>query len=476
MPLCPHRCTPATSITLAFRSAPHAAQRMIAQALVLLTLVGLTVSTAWAGTPPESAPGKNAPATPVPTPAPTPKDLNLDDLSDLAEQVRSQFKLPGVAIAVADRAGVKAAGVAGVLASPGDGKDADEAAKVGEPSQPIRLDARWSIGSITKSLTATLAGIMVGEQTVEFDRALVDTFAREMTESIPAEAKTITLRQLLQHRSGLRPGTSPDGTFTALQRLRGELFTQRREMVGIILGTEAKSGLKNSPGTTFEYSNYGYAIAGAILEHAGNAPWEELVRTKIFEPLKLTSAGFDSPLRAGEEIAKFAPRGHRVNTADGSRLVEPEVGVENPRCVGPAGSVYMTITDLALYGSYHLRGMPGSGEAKPVITLMPADVFEVLHTDEIGQGYAMGWIIRDQQGEPMLWHNGSIGGWNYAVLMIWPQRDLVVAFCTNIGPETADPAAAFLAGEMLKSHPRPDAKEAAKDKPSAEASSDASSK
>ena len=66
--------------------------------------------------------------------------------------------------------------------------------------------------------------------------------------------------------------------------------------------------LQSPPGERFAYSNMGYTIAGAIIERVGGATWEELVATRIFDPLGLTTAGFGPQARLGRVDA---PLGHR---------------------------------------------------------------------------------------------------------------------------------------------------------------------
>ena len=110
----------------------------------------------------------------------------------------------------------------------------------------------------------------------------------------------------------------------------------------------------------------------------------------------------------------------------------------------------MTILDLARYGAAHL-----DGESAVSPTLLPHAAWERLHAPVLND-YARGWVRyeRDWAGGSVLWHNGSNTLW-YALLMLLPAKNTVLAFATNEGAaRAAETAFVELAGELGGSAPR----------------------
>ena len=91
---------------------------------------------------------------------------------------------------------------------------------------------------------------------------------------------------------------------------------------------------------------------------------------------------------------------------------------DNSPVMAPAGTVHMTIGDLARYGAAHREG-----ESARSPTLLPHAARERLHTPVL-EDYARGWVRveRDWAGGPVLWHNGSNTMW-YALPMLLPASD-----------------------------------------------------
>ena len=122
---------------------------------------------------------------------------------------------------------------------------------------------------------------------------------------------------------------------------------------------------------------------------------------------------------------------------------------DNSPLIAPAGTVHMTIGDLARYGATHLDGEYGSD---PV--LLSQSSWQQLHAPFLDD-YARGWIRseRDWAGGSLIWHNGSNTYW-YALLMLLPSRNMTLAFVTNDGAiEAANTAFVELAQELSATVP-----------------------
>ncbi len=268
----------------------------------------------------------------------------------------------------------------------------------------VAADATWHIGSISKSFTATLVIQQVDRGTLDLDAPIGDYLAGEA--DMDPSWRALTLRQLLSHTAGL-----PANAGIASMRLRQteELHQTRQKVL---------SGLWSKPVTpgSFAYSNVGYVLAGYVLETVTGQPWETLIQTDIAAPLNLKSLGFGAPQGAAD------PWGHR-NMLLFKKPVDPqEKGADNPAWMGPAGTLHMSLADLAAWGQAHMSAC--AGEAPQFLS---AQACKEMQT-EVDSQYGLGWVV---SGDGHVWHNGSNTMW-YAVLSIDPPRQAVIAVATNV--------------------------------------------
>jgi CubicO group peptidase (beta-lactamase class C family) len=360
-------------------------------------------------------------------PGPSAADLGVRSLDAALEEVRSEHEVPALAGAVVKDGRLFGLGAVGARQAGGE--------------SPVELNDAFHIGSDTKSMTATLCAMLVERGKLSWDRTIEDAFP-ELAGKIRSEYRGVTLEQLLLHRSGLPDDRTPDAVFFKLRGLSGEMRAQRRKLVEIVLSERQP---KAKPGAAFEYSNAGYAIAGAMAEQATGRSWEDLMRETLFEPLGMKSAGFGAPGSGAHDGDPFV-WGHR---GFGGRLAPLRPGplADNPAAFGPAGSVHCSMRDWAAYALLHLQaagekppaGVDGSGGGKP---LLSAESIAKLHADPSGaDGYAMGWGVRELPagGGQLLAHSGSNTMW-YAVIQIVPSRGVAVMVATNCGGEAAEKA------------------------------------
>jgi len=304
---------------------------------------------------------------------------------------------------------------------------------------PVAAGDRFHIGSCTKAMTATLAEILVERKKLRWEMTLAEAFP-DLAPRMHEAYRTVTLLQCAAHRSGM-PGadhTWPKGMeFLAVHRLPGPPRAQRRAYVAKILAQEPAV----QPGTAFRYSNAGYAVLGAACEVAADAPWEDLMRRHLFEPLGMTTAGFGAMGSAGK-IAQ--PWQHKV--FDGKETpLEPGPLIDNPPAIGPAGTVHCSLRDWAAFVEAHLDGARG----RP--TPLAVTDWKRLHAPPFGDDYALGWgvVERGWAGGTALTHAGS-NGMNYAVVWLAPKVDFAVLAATNTGADAAPKACDDVAAAMVR--------------------------
>ncbi len=298
----------------------------------------------------------------------------------------------------------------------------------------VTVDDRWHIGSITKSMTATLLAVLEDDGLLSAD----DTVAALLPEVEAADAwGRCTVHHLLTHTAGA-PANFPNAAQSVWPDTAEELVGARGRFIADVLAQEPESPC----GERFAYSNVGYTIAGHIAETVAGKPYEALLQDRVLAPLMLASAGFGPPRGAAPNQE---PIGHRVLLRWFRLRMDPfETRADNSPVMAPAGTAHMTIGDLARYGAAHL-----AGESATSPPLLPRAAWERLHTPFLDD-YARGWVRveRDWAGGPVLWHNGSNTLW-YALLMVLPARNTVLAFATNDGAiRTAETAFVELAREL----------------------------
>jgi CubicO group peptidase (beta-lactamase class C family) len=192
------------------------------------------------------------------------------------------------------------------------------------------------------------------------------------------------------------------------------------------------------PGSTYAYSNVGYALAGLMAEHVSGQSWETLMIKRLFEPLGMTSAGFGTPGHPGKVDQ---PWGHH----DSGGEVRP-TQQDNAPVLGPAGTVHCSVPDWAKFASLHMRGAQG----KP--KLLKAATFRALHTPPPGNNYSGGWLVleRSWANGLTLSHSGSNTSW-FATIWIAPVRDFAILVATNLGGDSAQKACDQAVSELIRS-------------------------
>lgn len=297
----------------------------------------------------------------------------------------------------------------------GSGREADQTfvAAVGKrrSDQPdlVSPDDLWHIGSVTKSMTATLLATLQDAGLLSFTDNLTHLLPDMTMHDAWREA---TLLSLLTHTAGL-PANFPLSSRTkdpASDDLRSSM---RAELLAKVLAKPPRA----KPSTQFAYSNVGYTLAGHCAEIRTQQPFRTLLRERVWQPLGMDSAGFGPPLaQPSLQEGRTQPLGHRVFWR-WRFPQDPQQGqVDNTSIIDPAGCTHMSIGDLLAFGSAHLAGR------------WPALRVPVL------QDYACGWVVRSPQPRayPLVWHNGSNTLW-YCLLILAPTQRAVLAFATNDG-------------------------------------------
>lgn len=353
--------------------------------------------------------------------------MSSNSLADLQQLLDSQIK--------ENLQSEKLLGMGAVLIHDGDilALGAQGLRKKGE-SAAISSSDKWHLGSVTKSMTASLIARLVDKGKLSWDQKL---------DIIPGSSQhheqwgEVNLEQLLHHSSGASANFPLSLMFSDDPKDTQALLAARLTAVQKILNDAPEY----PPGKQFHYSNVGYTIAAVVAEQITGKSWESLIKEELFEPLGLASAGFGPPQDEGQKLAQ--PRGHK--SILGFKF---SVGTkaDNPKVMGPAGNVHMNLEDLARYAQMHLQGANKQSDY-----LSPAS-FEKLHSPMLNN-YAKGWVIKEHdplaQGK-VIWHNGSNTMW-YCLLTLLPELNTAIAITVNEGNiKKAEGSAVRITRELLE--------------------------
>ncbi len=337
------------------------------------------------------------------------------DLRPMLEKLREKYRVPALGALLIRSNQVIAAGVVGIRV---EGTDA-----------PAMLGDTWHHGSLTKSMTATLAATLVEEGRLAWTNTMGGILGPKVPGMHP-DWRDVTLSQLLRHRSG-----APDQDYLVQKSIwpaiwinRGPIQDRRLHWLTAVT-TNAPAA---KPGMSYIYSNSGYVFAGMMLEAVTGETWEDLMRARIFRPLGMSTAGFGPP---GERGRTNQPWGHQW-IADKPVGTPPGRFADNPAALGPAGTVHASLFDLAKYLMCHAR--QGNGEG---VRLLSPETFHRLHEPEPGETYAFGWWTshRAWAGGSVLNHTGSNTQW-FSNAWIAPKKQAALIVVTNVGDGPAKAA------------------------------------
>jgi CubicO group peptidase (beta-lactamase class C family) len=327
------------------------------------------------------------------------------------DEIRKDTGTPGLTYATVRNGQVVLSGATGLR-------------KMGSES-PILVGDKMHLGSCTKAMTAALVATLVEEEKLTWNATLGELFP-EQREQMHEDYRVVTLDLVLRHRGGLPANLN-------WSRLEGKTDTEKRWDVLRRVTSKPPIG---PPGESYLYSNVGYAIAGLVAENITGKPWQELMGTRIFEPLKMDSAGFGIP---GKKNTVDQPWGHRKVLF----FRETPSQTDNPSPLGPAGTVHATVED---WGKFATIFTDKGRKDNPILTTGQIEHLTTL--SEPTHDYALGWLVDEKAEQAVeLAHSGSNTLW-YCTVRVIPGRNLVLLVATNSGTAGAKSCQRVIAAQL----------------------------
>jgi CubicO group peptidase (beta-lactamase class C family) len=285
--------------------------------------------------------------------------------------------------------------------------------KLGAAEQVTASD-KIHIGSCTKAFTAMLIARLVEQGVLKWDNT-VNEVLPDLSKKIHQRYRSANLMQLLQHRAGM-PRDAKNWWLS-----KGDTPTKIRANIALDSLREAPN---HKPATQVSYSNMGYMVAGLMASQAAKSDWETLMRNQVFEPLKLTSAGFGPPSVNGN---MDQPWGHSRRAANELTPLQ----ADNAAALGPAGTIHITIQDWCRFANVFAGSAPHG-----FITQQSLDT---LQAPLDSQPFACGWIVvdRDWAGGKALTHTGSNTMWTSTIWIAPAKKRIYIAAANCAGDDVA---------------------------------------
>lgn len=281
-------------------------------------------------------------------------------------------------------------------------------------------DAIFQIGSITKVMTASLVMQLVDEGRIDLDTP-VKHYLRDFQIADPQATQTITVRQLLNHSSGIAGDFFPDD-----RGHQGNLIARYVDRCSLL-------PVVHPVGEMYSYCNSAFTIAGRLVEVVRGISWYQAMQDLIFKPLGMTHAIADPK----EQIRFRTAMGHVCDGDNTDRWVLPEQAYLSLG-QAPCGSTpAMTAADLIRFACAHLQaGAAQSGErwlSPESVGAMQMPSIAIPRVSQVFQrSMGLGWMLRKyhQNGLDTFSHNGATMGF-LSTLQVIPQQNAAYAILLN---------------------------------------------
>jgi CubicO group peptidase (beta-lactamase class C family) len=341
--------------------------------------------------------------------APTVTDA-LDAVAAYAPRAMHEQGTPGLSVAITDRAKTLRIITLGSANR--------------EMGSPVTAQTRFAIGSITKSMTA-LALLQLHDAGRLDLNAPVQRYLPWF--AIKSIGGPILVHELLSHTAGI-----PDDFAAEL---------------GYVYDVWALRGAKTifAPGTSWSYSNDGFATAGAILARLDGRPWPDALEARVFERIGMaaSSAVFTPELMGNTAV------GYQFRDNDRPASLNPPLVASPPfDFVDPAGSVLSTPEDMSRYMRFYLNGGKTAGGVQ---LISPATFAAMTSPDRFANGkpagspgtelaeapafykqYGYGLSTFNDGGDRLIGHTGGISGYTACMQANLTRGFGVIAFANLV--------------------------------------------
>ena len=281
-----------------------------------------------------------------------------------------------------------------------------------------KIDAHtnFRLASCTKQFTAMAVMLLVRDGKLRYQDRLTDIFP-----DFPEYGKSITIRNLLNHTSGLldyedlmaKPaaGTPPEN------------IPQIKD-AGVLQLLEQQKTTKFPPGSRWDYSNSGYAVLAMVVEKVSGQPFGDFLHARIFAPLDMKQT---VAYEKGKNTVAHRAYGH---THDGGAWREMDQSPTS--AVLGDGGVYSSLADLAKWdralAHYTLLS---EAEMEPAVIPVKVADGSVQQPDGTPAAYGFGWFLNPYRDRPRMWHYGETVGFRTTIQRLVEDKLTIIVLCNR---------------------------------------------
>jgi CubicO group peptidase (beta-lactamase class C family) len=277
-----------------------------------------------------------------------------------------------------------------------------------EKNVRVTNESNFRLASVTKQFTAMSILLLISRSKLEMGTTLKDIFPE-----YPEYGSAITIRNLLQHTSGLidYEDLIPEGETIQLKD---------KDVLKLMMNTDSTYF---KPGDQHKYSNTGYALLALTIEKLSNQPFRDFLKENIFDPL-----GMENTIAFEQNINEVKNRAYGYNVENGS------IGFTDQSVTSAVlgdGGIYSSLTDLLKWDQ----------------SLYTDKLIEKKHLDESWSAgktnkgeefpYGYGWHLENYSGSDVVYHTGSTRGFRNIIYRV-PEKNFTIIILTNrdAGPES----------------------------------------
>jgi CubicO group peptidase (beta-lactamase class C family) len=286
--------------------------------------------------------------------------------------------------------------------------------------RPIDARTNFRLASVTKQFTAMAIMLLVHDGKTRYDSRLTEIFP-----DFPEYGRTITIRHLLNHTSGLldyeglMPKHAADAPVEEIQIKDAAVFELLKN----------QKTTKFVPDTKWDYSNSGYVLLGLIAEKVSGKPFREFMRDRIFVPLGMAHT---LVFERGQNEVPDRAFGH---TKEHEKWHQTD---QSPTSATQGdGGVYSSLEDLARWDkSLREHALLSEKEMEPALIPVKAPGGSVTQPDGAPADYGFGWFLNPYKGHARIWHYGETVGFRTAIQRFIDDKLTVIVLCnrTDLDP------------------------------------------
>jgi CubicO group peptidase (beta-lactamase class C family) len=308
---------------------------------------------------------------------------------------------------------------------------------VRELGSPAKIDpaTNFRLASFTKQFTAMAIMLLVHDGKLHYEDHLNSFFP-----DFPPYGKDITVRELLNHTSGLpdyaeimdkEEKNGAPGKWSPDHQIQDE------EVLALL---KAQPVGKFDPGTRWEYSNSGYVVLGLIVAKVSGMPYRDFLQRRIFGPLKMNHTVV---YQKGVNTISNRAFGH---SKENDKFVETD---QSPTSATLGdGGIYSNVMDLAKWDEgLQKHTLPSESEIQAALTPVKlADGSEPHWPRDPQAGgsseppvvmYGFGWFLDPYQGHARNYHDGGTMGFRTTIQRFINDHFTVIVLCnrTDLNPD-----------------------------------------